>query len=305
MVRWLICTLCFVTACASTSQGPASTAPGVSQQGDHAVVDRLFELTARREQYTALLRDRLTELQRIKPQQANVLREFFRRYLSWEAVEGELTEIYLNTYSARELADMVVFFGTPAGKKLSAFQPTFLNEVSRIAVQRVQDNAGELFKMGIISALGQEPEKKSRQRKAKSKPAPMTSHRKAVERVLRGAKFATGYQAGLQAQLDERQGGDPERTALLREFYTRYLGWDAIKDEIARLYMDAFTEEELGSIATFYESSTGERVVQTEAALGEKMKTIMVDRFTAHADDLFTLWRTESQKRSVAPVHEL
>jgi len=73
---------------------------------------------------------------------------------------------------------------------------------------------------------------------------------------------------------------------LLREFLTRYVTWDALKNEYAELYAGAFTEEELREMTDFYRTPTGQKLARATpqlsllgAQLGERV-------MRAHAAEL-------------------
>jgi uncharacterized protein len=109
---------------------------------------------------------------------------------------------------------------------------------------------------------------------------PSPEHRQAARELLETMDVRTTVEATLdlaiRAQIDQR----PEMAALegtLREFLTRYLSWDALREGYIDLYAGAFTEAELREITAFYRSPVGQKVARSTpqlmaqgAALGER-----------------------------------
>lgn len=69
----------------------------------------------------------------------------------------------------------------------------------------------------------------------------------------------------------------PEAGGLLETFVAKQMAWDDLKGDVIKLYTDAFTEQELLDIISFYESPTGQKTIltmpflmQEGAQLGQK-----------------------------------
>ncbi|UOG73728.1 DUF2059 domain-containing protein [Hymenobacter tibetensis] len=91
------------------------------------------------------------------------------------------------------------------------------------------------------------------------------SHRKAAEELLAvtGSEKNTTDMMNrmLESQLTQR----PEMKAVepeMRAFITKYMGWPAIKEDIAALYTQEFTEKELKELSKFYQTPTGRKTIQ-------------------------------------------
>lgn len=66
----------------------------------------------------------------------------------------------------------------------------------------------------------------------------------------------------------------------IRGFLAKKVGWDALKPEIMRLYMEQFSEAELAEIIGFYESGTGRKFaaaspVISASVMGLVQKTLV------------------------------
>ena len=72
---------------------------------------------------------------------------FFRKYMSYEAMKKDYAELYLKNFTVAELKELTVFYQTPIGKKLAQKQSTLMQEGAKLGEQRVQSNISELQSM--------------------------------------------------------------------------------------------------------------------------------------------------------------
>lgn len=76
-----------------------------------------------------------------------VIDAWIRRYMTWEAVEPEMVELYAQTFSEPEMRELVAFYGTPVGKKTARAMPQ-LTEKGMVIGQRIgQAHAEDLRRM--------------------------------------------------------------------------------------------------------------------------------------------------------------
>jgi len=85
----------------------------------------------------------------------------------------------------------------------------------------------------------------------------------------------------LESMLDQQMQAQPTMRPfknIFRDFLTKYLSYDNIKDPMAELYADSFTAEEMRAIAAFYRTPAGAKslklapkLMQEGAALGERL----------------------------------
>ena len=84
-----------------------------------------------------------------------------------------------------------------------------------------------------------------------------------------------------------RQNPDlPGLGEILREFLSRYVTWDAMKDEYAELYAGAFTEEELREMTAFYRTPTGQKLARSTAQLTRLGAELGERTMRAHSAEL-------------------
>ena len=59
------------------------------------------------------------------------------------------------------------------------------------------------------------------------------------------------------------------------------LSWDAVKSDFVQAYADAFTPEELAGLVTFYTSPIGQKLVEKQPAVTEKMGKLTQQKMMA------------------------
>ena len=82
------------------------------------------------------------------------LLSFLEKHIGWNAMKRDITNMYLQTFTERELKDMNDFYITPTGQKVINTVPQLVQERNRLAMQRLQQNIGELQQ---IMSAGQSP----------------------------------------------------------------------------------------------------------------------------------------------------
>src|SRR5690606_3617753 len=87
------------------------------------------------------------------------------------------------------------------------------------------------------------------------------AHLQAAEEVLVEANtevvMTRAMDEVLQLQLQQNPSPAPFED-VMRGFLAEYLGWEALRSDMIRLYAAAFTEDELREIAAFYRTPTGQ-----------------------------------------------
>lgn len=78
------------------------------------------------------------------------LMAFLERHIGWNALRGDLSGMYMRAFTEEELKVINDFYITPTGQKVITTVPQLVQERNRLAMQRLQQNIGEL--QGIMSA---------------------------------------------------------------------------------------------------------------------------------------------------------
>ena len=75
------------------------------------------------------------------------LMAFLERHIGWSAVRGDLSGMYMRAFTEDELKIINDFYITPIGQKVITTLPQLVQERNRLAMQRLQQNIGELQKI--------------------------------------------------------------------------------------------------------------------------------------------------------------
>ena len=75
------------------------------------------------------------------------LMAFLERHIGWNAVRGDLSGMYMQAFAEEELKTINGFYITPTGQKVITLVPQLVQERNRLAMQRLQNNIGELQKI--------------------------------------------------------------------------------------------------------------------------------------------------------------
>ncbi len=81
---------------------------------------------------------------------------------------------------------------------------------------------------------------------------------------------------------------------IMRSFLTKYMSWESLKDSLATIYAQEFTEDEIRALIDFYKTDLGRKTLETFPALYAKGSELGENAVKAHLPEL-----TEAiQKRS-------
>ena len=72
------------------------------------------------------------------------MRDFFERQIGLAALNSHITDMYMRTFTEAELKNINAFYITPTGQKVINTLPTLVQERNQLAMQRIQQNIGEL-----------------------------------------------------------------------------------------------------------------------------------------------------------------
>ena len=91
----------------------------------------------------------------------------------------------------------------------------------------------------------------------------------------------------------------PELEAIkpaIEAFFTKYMGWEAQKGDIAALYAKNYTAEELKELNKFYQSPLGQKTVQIMPQLAAASAQIGQSRMMSHMAEMKEMVETELAK---------
>ncbi len=74
----------------------------------------------------------------------DVMVNWLKKYLTWDAMAPQLTKLYAETFSEAELKEMAAFYKTPTGQKAMAKMPELTQRSAIICAQIGQAHSDEL-----------------------------------------------------------------------------------------------------------------------------------------------------------------
>ena len=124
--------------------------PGLTAADDKGHIEQveiLFKLTRMQQKINKSV-ESVAQLQlRQNPALAaknDQLMAFLERHIGWNAVKADLYAMYMQTFTEDELKTINDFYITPLGQKVIVIVPQLVQERNRLAMQRLQENVGEL-----------------------------------------------------------------------------------------------------------------------------------------------------------------
>jgi hypothetical protein len=86
---------------------------------------------------------------------------------------------------------------------------------------------------------------------------------------------------------------------MIETFFTKYMGWEAQRGDIAALYAKNYTADELKKLNTFYQTPLGQKTVQLMPQLAAAAAQIGQSRMMQHMPEMKTMIEAELKKKEV------
>ena len=98
----------------------------------------------------------------------------------------------------------------------------------------------------------------------------------------------------VQLQLQQNPGLQQHR-ALLQSFLQKHMGWEALKEEIAAMYLRTFSQQELEQMNAFYITPTGQKVIEQLPLLVQERNQLAMQRLQTNIGELQQLIQEQSK----------
>ena len=115
------------------------------------------------------------------------------------------------------------------------------------------------------------------------------SHRKAAMELFQQMDMAKVLNASMEASLKVQVQSNPAIARYepqLRAFFAKYMSWDSIQDDFAKLYMKAFSEAEMKQLVAFYKTPVGKKALNEMPSLMQQGAQLGMERVQAHMGEL-------------------
>lgn len=112
---------------------------------------------------------------------------------------------------------------------------------------------------------------------------------KVVYELFETAKMSTVYQQTIEKTLEAQIKQNPEVAPLkdvMTKFFDKYMGWESIKKDIAKIYMKNFTDDEIKELIAFYKTPIGQKVATLVPIVGVEAAMIGEQRVEEHKAEL-------------------
>ena len=110
-------------------------------------VEKLFELTHMQQKIEVSVGNVLTLQLQQSPslhEHEDLLTQFLEKNIGWAGMKDNLITMYMAAFTEQELNEINTFYATPAGQKMIQRLPELIQQRDRLAMQRMQENMGEL-----------------------------------------------------------------------------------------------------------------------------------------------------------------
>jgi hypothetical protein len=82
----------------------------------------------------------------------------------------------------------------------------------------------------------------------------------------------------------------------IQEFYSKYLRWESLKDDIANIYTEELSLKELNDLVAFYKTPTGQKAIQVFPHLRDKIMELEKQQIQEHVQEFKAMLSAEAEK---------
>jgi hypothetical protein len=86
----------------------------------------------------------------------------------------------------------------------------------------------------------------------------------------------------------------------MKSFFQKYIGWDAIKNDLAAIYAGYFTANEIDELITFYSTPTGQKMLLKLPDITQKSMQLASSKLTPHLEELTKIIQEKADKATPA-----
>lgn len=127
------------------------------------------------------------------------------------------------------------------------------------------------------------------------------AHKAAVYELFAVMQLETQYAAvvsdTLDIQINQNPTIAPYRQIML-DFFAKYMNWDSLKEDLAGIYMEVFSIDEVKDLTAFYRTPVGRKAALNVAKLTNKGAELGMKRVQAHLPELQQMIADEMKKNA-------
>lgn len=138
-ITWMVAALVALTAAEATAQSrtPAHTAAAIE------LVESMNLRATLESSLNTMLRMQIQSSPELEPFE-EVMRAFFQKYVSWDALKDDYVELYAQEFTEPELRQLAEFYRSPLGRKVAEATPRLSAQGAQIGQRAVEEHMGEL-----------------------------------------------------------------------------------------------------------------------------------------------------------------
>jgi hypothetical protein len=130
-----------------------------------------------------------------------------------------------------------------------------------------------------------------------------STHYKAAEQMLNLMDMPTVLKKSVDEMVAMQVQQNPAIApyeSVMKQFLAKYMSWDSLKADMVKIYMDEFSESELGELNKFYQTPVGRKTVEKMPVLMSKGAQLGGQRVQEHMPELQSAIAAEAQKQQGA-----
>jgi len=123
-----------------------------------------------------------------------------------------------------------------------------------------------------------------------------SSHLQQVETLFRLTQMEQKVNQSIDSILELQLSQNPALSvhqAEMRAFFEKYIGWNALKNDITAMYLKTFSEDELKAINGFYITPVGQKVINALPGLVQQRNQLAMTRLQQNIGELQQIINTK------------
>jgi len=115
------------------------------------------------------------------------------------------------------------------------------------------------------------------------------SHHKAALELLVAMDVENTLEQSIETAMEAQIAGNSDLAPfhdVMEQFLRKYMSWESVKDELADLYAERFTEDELHQLTKFYRTDVGKKMARLTSDLMAKAGEIGQKKVEDHVSEL-------------------
>ena len=122
-------------------------------------------------------------------------------------------------------------------------------------------------------------------------------------RLLDAMDMQATLDASIEMTMDSQLAANPALApyrAVMLDFFRKYMSYQSLKADLAAIYADMFTEEELAAIRAFQESPVGKKATHLQPQLMQRAGELGQQRVQANLSELTRMIEAETARIKAA-----